>query len=178
MSRKTRATVWSLGIALLCLWSVALAVAGRTLAQGGPTAILASPNGRWFARVELAPSLDPPAPVLELGRSESGPAKQLKRLAPDGRERCDEIAWSADGGRVGFLVNHSDLLLYATPDGRFFGRFRLVSPEDRRAGREACWVDLSADGSSASFELCSHDQALCFGQREVVLTTSTPLAPR
>lgn len=131
--------------------------------------MLASPDGQWFARVALAPSLNPPAPRLELGRGETSPAKLLKRLVPGGREGCEEIAWSADSSRVGYLVNHKDLLLYSVPDGRSLGRFSLVSPRDRRDGREARWVDLSADGSSASFQLCSHDQARCFGLREVAL---------
>ena len=157
-----RGFLWLGGLGLLALWSVLLLVAGWMLGQSRVVCRIASPDGSSEAIVRAHPSIDPPAQSLWLGcRGE--PTKRLARLAED-LEWCDEIAWSEDGGRVGFLIGGARLDLYAAPEGRFLGSTRLLPAGVDPGTREARRVVFSSDGQSVTFANCVRGQARCYEQ--------------
>lgn len=157
-----RGFLWLGGLGLLALWSVLLLVAGWMLGQSRVVCRMVSPDGSSEASVRAHPSLDPPAQSLWLGRR-GEPMKRLARLAED-QEWCDEIVWTEDGERVGFLISGARLDLYAAPEGRFLGSSHLLPAGVDPGTREARRLAFSSDGHSVSFANCVRGQARCYEQ--------------
>jgi hypothetical protein len=131
-------------------------VAGCTRAQLGLPATpvsASSPDGSLTAYVRNHPSIDPPSQSLWL-RLADGREVELAQLAED-QDWSNVIVWSADGTRVGFLVQDSRLALADANAGRIVGWTILV--EDHRDYPTAELVkdlSLSADGREASYRVC------------------------
>ena len=165
-----RFVLWLAGIGLLALWSALLFIGGWMSGQSRVMHEVGSPDGSWVARVRAHPALDPPAQSLWLG-PRGGSLSRLARLAED-QEWCDEVVWSDDGRRVGFLVSGARLDVYAVPGGRFLGSTTLLPATADPGLREARRVAFSPDGHSVRFTNCVRGRANCLGENELRLEAS------
>ncbi len=152
---------------MFVLWSVAILVGSCMISQTRLVLKRASPDGAWIAAVHSYPEFDPPNQRISL-RREDGPTRMVRQLGHD-TQWCDQIAWSGNGSRVGFVINDSYLYPYSIPGAEYLGRLRLL-PEADLGRLVARRVVLSSDGTSASYEVCVENRALCFGRRRVPLT--------
>jgi hypothetical protein len=75
--------------------------------------------------------------------------------------RVDEIAWTPDGARVGFLVDGYQLRMY---DGNTLapaGQFSLITPDGYPTSRIARGVTFSENGRAVTFDDCPRRQSGC-----------------
>jgi hypothetical protein len=76
-------------------------------------------------------------------------------------EYCDEIAWSPDGGRVGFLVNGYQLRLYDPASLVPAGQLSLVASEGTPSTRIARGITFSENGRAVTFDDCPRAHSGC-----------------
>jgi hypothetical protein len=93
---------------------------------------------------------------LEIGTSD-GTTAPVTRL--DGR-RCDEIVWTPDGKRVGFVLDGAELSLYDAAARKLAGTVRLLTSEAART-RLARGVTFSETGRAVTFDDCPRTHAGC-----------------
>jgi Tol biopolymer transport system component len=127
-----------------------------------------SPDGRTVAFVREEASLDPPNQSLWIGPAAGRSPIRVGRLAED-QDWCDQIVWSADGRRVGFVVRGVRLDLYDVAGRRPAGSVPLLAPDGYPGSREARRVSLSPDGATVRFDECARGRALCYGERVVAI---------
>jgi hypothetical protein len=149
---------------------VAAAIAAFVVAAAGFAAGWFIGGRRTLMSVE-APSHDAVAYVFE-GHCADGLCQSL-RVGPTMRdartvetlvgtaERADEIAWTPDGGRVGFLVNGYQLRLFDAHTGANLGAVSLVEPDGSPPSRIARGVTLSPNGASVTFDDCPRTHSGC-----------------
>jgi hypothetical protein len=87
-------------------------------------------------------------------------ATLVSTLAAAG-ERVDEIVWTADGKRVGFLVNGYQLRLYDAETLSPAGIFSLITPDGNPSSRIARGVTFSANGKAVTFDDCPRTHSGC-----------------
>jgi hypothetical protein len=87
-------------------------------------------------------------------------ATALEGLA-DGRETTDEIAWTADGRRVAFLINGRQLRLYDAETLKPAGKVNLFGDGDPAGDRIARGITFSDNGAAVTFDDCPRDRAGC-----------------
>ena len=87
-------------------------------------------------------------------------ATMVSALAP-GTERVDEIAWTNDGQRVGFLVNGYQLRLYDGESLAPAGQFSLITPDGVPSSRIARGVTFSENGRAVTFDDCPRYRSGC-----------------
>lgn len=149
---------------------VALAIAAFVVAVAGFAAgwLLGS---RHLVRAQRAPGGDAVAYVLESACVEgpcqslwAGPsarkAKQLETLR-HASESCDEIAWTPDGGRVGFLINGYQLRVFDAHTGQNLGAVTLIEPDGTPSSRIARGITFSTNGAAVTFDDCPRDHSGC-----------------
>jgi hypothetical protein len=78
-----------------------------------------------------------------------------------GAERCDEIAWTKDGRRVGFLVGGYQLRVYDAQTLAAAGQVNLLQPRGRPSARIARGVTFSDNGKAVTFDECPRSQSGC-----------------
>ena len=78
-----------------------------------------------------------------------------------GSERCDEIVWSRDGKRVGFLVNGHQLRLFDAHSHAPAGQLDLVPADTTPPTRVARGVTFSDNGAAITFDDCPRDRSGC-----------------
>jgi hypothetical protein len=100
-----------------------------------------------------------PCESLFVGPSVEG-ATALEGLA-DGRERCDQIAWTRDGRRVAFLINGRQLRIYDAETRKPAGKVNLFSDEPATASRIARGITFSDNGAAVTFDDCPREHAGC-----------------
>jgi len=128
-------------------------------------------GGRRTVRLVESPARDGVAYVFE-GRCAAGrcqslwigrdvrSARVVETLSgPD--EQADEIAWTADGGRVGFLVNGYQLRVFDARAGKNLGAIVLVDPDGFPPSRLARGVTFSSNGAAITFDNCPRDHSGC-----------------
>ena len=76
-------------------------------------------------------------------------------------ERVDEIAWTADGKRVGFLINGYQLRLYNAETLAPAGQFSLITPDGNPSSRIARGVTFSENGRAVTFDDCPRNRSGC-----------------
>jgi hypothetical protein len=76
-------------------------------------------------------------------------------------EYCDEIAWSPDASRVGFLVNGHQFRLYNPASLAPAGQLSLVAPEGTPTARIARGVTFSENGRAVTFDDCPRTHSGC-----------------
>jgi hypothetical protein len=76
-------------------------------------------------------------------------------------EEAGEIAWTADGGRVAFLVNGYQLRVFDAHTGRNLGATSLVQPDGTPPSRVARGVTFSSNGAAVTFDDCPRDRSGC-----------------
>ena len=100
-----------------------------------------------------------PCETLFLGTTIEG-ATALEGLA-DGKEQCDEIAWTRDGRRVAFLISGRQLRIYDAENRRPAGKVNLFADETASANRVARGITFSDNGAAVTFDDCPRDHAGC-----------------
>ena len=135
--------------------SLILALAMAVLAGCGPAVVLdlPSPDGKRIAEVHSHWSIDPPAQSLWLRLSREGESWKLANLEPD-VDWCNEIVWSPDSSRVGFLIRGARLDVYDARKGDRLESITLVEPDGYPGSREARAVRFLEDGSGVRFREC------------------------
>jgi hypothetical protein len=114
---------------------------------------LPSPDGKRIAEVYSRWSIDPPAQSLWLRSSGESEPKKLATLAQD-VDWCNEIVWSPDSSRVGFLIRGARLDVYDAGKGRLLESITLVEPDGYPGSREARAVRFLKDGTGVQFREC------------------------
>jgi hypothetical protein len=76
-------------------------------------------------------------------------------------ERADEIAWTPDGGRVGFLVNGYQLRIFDAHTGANLGAVSLIEPDRSPSTRIARGVTFSNNGAAVTFDDCPRAHSGC-----------------
>jgi hypothetical protein len=76
-------------------------------------------------------------------------------------ERTDEIAWTADGNRVAFLVNGHQLWIFDAAKQASAGRLNLVDADGPPTTRVARGVTFSANGAAITFDDCPRGRSGC-----------------
>jgi hypothetical protein len=87
-------------------------------------------------------------------------AQTVATLAPSG-ERCTEIVWSSDGGRVGFLIDGHQLRLYNAASTAPAGLIDLVPRDADPSSRIARGLTFSTNGAAITFDDCPRDRSGC-----------------
>ncbi|HTM26826.1 MAG TPA: hypothetical protein VL225_16625 [Vicinamibacterales bacterium] len=96
---------------------------------------------------------------LRIGKQMSG-AKIVETLSgPD--EQANEISWTPDGGRVGFLVNGYQLRVFDAHSGANLGALAIIDPDGFPTSRIARGVTFSSNGAAITFDNCPRDRSGC-----------------
>ena len=128
-------------------------------------------GGRRTLVTSTSPSRDGVAYIFE-ARCAAGTCQSL-HIGPNGREartvetlkgdseRADQIAWTPDGGRVGFLVNGYQLRIFDAHTGGTLGAVNLIEPDGSPSSRVARGVTFSGNGAAVTFDDCPRTRSGC-----------------
>jgi hypothetical protein len=72
----------------------------------------------------------------------------------NGRERCEGIAWSPDGYRMGFLVNGYELRVFDSDPRKLVAQVNLVEPDGIPSSRIARGITFAPNGTAVTFDDC------------------------
>jgi hypothetical protein len=151
--------------------AVAFALSLAAAAAAAAAIVLHRREYTWEAAVAEAPGRgrvafvrgheceDGPCQSLWIGPSREN-ATRVATLAP-GLEECDEIAWTLDGKRVGFLIDGYQLHIYDGETLRPAGVVTLVEPEGTPSARIARGVTFSENGRAVTFDDCPRRHSGC-----------------
>ena len=128
-------------------------------------------GARRIVRFVNAPGRDGVAYILE-GRCAAGTCQSLwigstvktarvVETLSGPSEQADEIAWTADGGRVAFIVNGYQLRLFDAHTGQNLGAMAIVDPDGFPPSRIARGVTFSTNGAAITFDDCPRDHSGC-----------------
>ncbi|HEY3883960.1 MAG TPA: hypothetical protein VGL62_02040 [Vicinamibacterales bacterium] len=118
-----------------------------------------SPSGDATALVMESGCVEGPCESLWIGPNERA-AKRVEVLVEDS-ETCDDIAWTSDGARVGFLVNGYQLRVFDAHTGANLGAVNLFEPDGYPSSRIARGVTFSSNGAAVTFDDCPRDHSGC-----------------
>jgi hypothetical protein len=76
-------------------------------------------------------------------------------------EEADEIAWTPDGGRVGFVVNGYQLRVFDAHTGASLGAMAIIDPDGFPTTRVARGITFSTNGAAITFDDCPRDHSGC-----------------
>jgi len=119
----------------------------------------------------MAPSRDAVAYIFEarcasgacqslmVGSSRAS-ARTVEALKGDS-ERADQIVWTADGGRVGFVVNGYQLRVFDARTGANLGAVALIEPDGSPSSRIVRGVTFSSNGAAVTFDDCPRAHSGC-----------------
>jgi hypothetical protein len=139
-----------------------VAILGVAGCAGRPAYVLAqetAPDSQHVAAVRLTRCGAEWCESLWIGPTADA-ATLLTSLA-SGAERCDEITWSRDGARVGFLINGHQLRLYDVQTKAPAGLIDLVPADGEPTTRIARGVTFSENGAAITFDDCPRDRSGC-----------------
>ena len=119
----------------------------------------ASPDRRLAAEVRITRCGD--AWCHSLWTGPAGEPLALVATLPHGTERADEIAWTADGRRVAFLVNGHQLRIYDAATRAPAGLLDLVPADGPPTSRVARGVTFSDNGQAITFDDCPRNRSGC-----------------
>ena len=128
-------------------------------------------GARRAVTVVESPARDAVAFVLE-GRCAAGRCQSLW-VGPDTKrasrvqalsgpsEEAGEIAWTADGSRVGFLINGYQLRVFDGRTGASLGAVAIIDPDGFPSSRIARGVTFSGNGHAITFDDCPRAHSGC-----------------
>ena len=150
--------------AILLVVSLAPAIVAAYLAGKRAGAVqelmAASPsNARGIAFVRKQPCATGWCEAIWLGTTRAD-AVQVAALAP-GSEHCDEIAWAADGYRVGFVINGYQLRIFDGIARKPINQVNLIEPDGPPSSRIVRGVTFSQNGASVTFDDCPRNHSGC-----------------
>ena len=117
-----------------------------------------SPDG---SRVAIA--LERPCNQLVCGELRVGPASSetsAKAIDTYRDSSCDEIVWTPDGKRIGFLMTGQQLVLYDAQTLKHLGNVRLLTQEAALT-RRARGITFSENGRAVTFDDCPRGHSGC-----------------
>lgn len=125
-----------------------------------PREVLASapPSGARIAFVREAPCGQGRCQTLWLGETR---ADATEVAALGARDRCEDIAWSQDGYRMGFLVNGYELRVFDSEPRRQVAQLNLVEPDGVPSSRIARGITFSTNGAAVTFDDCPRETSGC-----------------
>jgi hypothetical protein len=122
--------------------------------------LAASPaNARGIALVRKQPCAGGWCETIWLGATRAD-AVQVASLTA-GSEHCDEIAWAADGFRVGFVVNGYQLRIFDGVGRKPINQVNLIDPDGTPTSRIVRGVTFSQNGASVTFDDCPRGHSGC-----------------
>jgi hypothetical protein len=150
-------------LAAAALGAAAGAACGYTVARHGAdpardVMISTPPGGGRVAFVREAPCGEGRCQTLWLGTTKED-ATEVAALG--GRERCEAIAWSQDGYRMGFLVNGYELRVFDAEPRRSVAQLNLVEPDGVPSSRIARGLTFSPNGAAVTFDDCPRATSGC-----------------
>ena len=86
-------------------------------------------------------------------------ATQVLALATG--ERCEEIAWAADGYRLGFVINGYQLRVFDAETRAQVRQVNLIDPDGTPSSRIARGVTFSTNGAAVTFDDCPRTHSGC-----------------
>ena len=95
---------------------------------------------------------------LRVGASDSASAVVARYTDPSAT--CDEVVWTPDGKRVGFVIRGHELRLFDPQSGKEIGTVRLVTEEAAQT-RRARGVTFSENGRAVTFDDCPRTHSGC-----------------
>ncbi len=134
-------------------------VMGRRAGDSHEVMSASPPGSDRIAFVRESPCDGGRCQTLWIGSSRAD-ASKVGSLAP-GVEHCEEIAWAADGFRVGFVVNGYQLRIYDGMTGQSVGQVNLLDPDTTPSSRIARGVTFSENGASVTFDDCPRHASGC-----------------
>ena len=159
-TRSTGALIAAL-VAGMAVGAVAMFLLAARLTSSAPfhrAARAASPDG---SRVAIA--FERECDQLVCGELRIGPATGEASAKPIDTYRdssCDEIAWTPDGKRIGFLMTGQQLVIYDAQTLKHLGNVRLLTQE-AAATRRARGVTFSENGRAVTFDDCPRGHSGC-----------------
>jgi hypothetical protein len=117
-----------------------------------------APAGDAVAYVMNSPCIEGPCESLWI--RDHGKAKRVENLVGDS-ESSDQIAWTPDGGRVGFIVNGYQLRVFDAHTGANLGAVSLIEPDGSPTSRVVRGVTFSMNGATVTFDDCPRDHSGC-----------------
>lgn len=157
-------------IVALVAWTSLALFGGWTACVRRPELRTVSPDGERVAFVRSSFAIDPPAQSLWIGDAEGGEAVRVARLAED-QEWCDEIFWSPDGQRVGFLITGLRVQVYDAESSRLIDEQILVEADGYPGSLEARLVSFTPDGKGLRFRECHRTLETCSEERRLPLAS-------
>jgi hypothetical protein len=118
----------------------------------------APPAGGRIAFVQEGPCGQGRCQTLWLGTTRE---EATEVAALTGSERCEAIAWSQDGYRMGFLVNGYELRVFDTVPRRQVAQVNLVAPDGIPSSRIARGITFSSNGTAVTFDDCPRNTSGC-----------------
>ena len=76
-------------------------------------------------------------------------------------EHCDEIAWAADGFRVGFVINGYQFRIFDGISRKPAGQANLIEPDATPTSRIVRGVTFSQNGAAVTFDECPRTGSGC-----------------
>jgi hypothetical protein len=113
--------------------------------------VSAPADGRRIAFVREAACGQGRCQTLWLGTTKDD-ATEVAALA--GPDRCEAIAWSLDGYRMGFVVNGYELRVFDSDPRRQVAQVNLIEPDGVPSSRLARGITFSANGAAVTFDDC------------------------
>lgn len=150
--------VFAIGIAAFVVAAIGFS-AGWLLGGRRTVTTTASPSRDAVAYIFEARCAAGACQSLYVGRS-TRDARAVETLKGDA-ERADEIAWTPDGGRVGFLINGYQLRVFDARTGANLGAVSLIEPDGSPSSRIARGVTFSANGAALTFDDCPRTHSGC-----------------
>jgi WD40 repeat protein len=87
-------------------------------------------------------------------------AKVVQTLSGPG-EQAGEIAWTPDGGRVGFIINGYQLRVFDARSGSSLGAVAIIDPDGFPSSRIARGVTFSNNGAAITYDDCPRAHSGC-----------------
>jgi hypothetical protein len=122
--------------------------------------LAASPSGAGaIAIVRKQPCATGWCETLWLGSTRADAIK-VAELSP-AAEHCDEIAWAADGYRMGFLINGYQLRIFDGVSHTPINQVNLIDPDGTPTSRVVRGVTFSQNGAAVTFDDCPRGRSGC-----------------
>jgi len=151
-------SAWAV-LVIAALSAIGLLLSGQRSEHDWEVLAARAPGGARVALVRGRSCEAGPCQTLWVGPTRES-AVQVGTLAP-GREQCDEISWTPDGTRVGFLVNGYQLRIYDAATLAPAGQFSLIEPDGNPTTRIARGVTFSENGRAVTFDDCPRARSGC-----------------
>jgi hypothetical protein len=137
----------------------AVYLAGKRVGAAQELMAASPPNAQKIALVKKQPCTRGWCETLWLGNTRSDMVK-VAELVP-GSEHCDEIAWAADGYRVGFVVNGYQLRIFDGMARKPINHVNLIEPDGTPTSRIVRGVTFSQNGAAVTFDDCPRGRSGC-----------------